>query len=80
VARDHAIDELNESCPAGRCPASRRDELMSTRDRAVVLGPVSVAFFALSAAATGFGAYWLVTGARSRVALAPSGISFSEAF
>jgi hypothetical protein len=60
LLRSAAIADLNESCPAGRCPASRESELRATRDRAVVEGPVAVTLLGHGVVALGAGIYlWL---------------------
>lgn len=53
--RSSNISDLNESCPDGRCPASREQELRSTRDRAVLQGPVGAAMLITGAVALGTG-------------------------
>ncbi len=80
VVRANAIGDLHEACPGNRCAASRRDELTSTRDRAVSMAPVSVAFFAVAGVAAGFGGYWLATRSTTRIACAPGAIMLTESF
>ena len=55
--RSSAISDLEASCPDGRCPASREQELRSTRDRALLEGPVGAALLITGAAALGTGIF-----------------------
>lgn len=55
--RSRDISDLNESCPGGRCPASREDELRSTRDRALLEGPLGAALLVTGAVGLGAGIF-----------------------
>lgn len=72
--RSSAISELNDSCPNGDCPASRKQELLDTRDRALVEGPVAGALIGTGIAAVATGVVLFVMGgkAQSAARIAPS--------
>jgi hypothetical protein len=55
VLRGSAISKLHDSCPGGNCPASREQELTSTRDRALAFGPLGGVLLGVGAAALGTG-------------------------
>jgi hypothetical protein len=60
--RSVEISKLHRDCPGGLCPeGSNRGDLESTRDRALVEGPLAIALGAAGALATAAGAYFLVT-------------------
>lgn len=53
--RRSTIGDLEDACPAGACPSSRRDDLQSAHDRAQTEGPLGVALVATGAAAVAAG-------------------------
>jgi hypothetical protein len=58
--RHSAISDLKEACPGGQCPVSRADELRSTRDHALLEGPLAVTFLTVGLIGIGAGVYlWL---------------------
>jgi hypothetical protein len=76
LVRHSQISELNTSCPGGHCPASREEELSSTRKRALVEGPLSATLGILGLAAAGAGVTLLLTlpegSTNNRAFLAPT--------
>lgn len=60
VGREAAISEVNASCPERLCPAAKRSEVESGRDRAELFGPLGGALGIAGLAAIGVGIYWLV--------------------
>jgi tetratricopeptide (TPR) repeat protein len=61
VMRANAIASLEQACPRGFCPTSRRMELDATRSRALALGPLAVGLGVAGVAALGIGSYLFVT-------------------
>jgi hypothetical protein len=62
LLREEDISKLNRECPRGACPAgANRNDLDSTRRRALMEGPVAVALCVGGAVAAGLGAYFLWT-------------------
>jgi hypothetical protein len=62
LVRSGEISALNQACPGGQCRAgSNRDDLESTRSRALVEGPVAVALGVAGALSAGAGAYLVLT-------------------
>jgi hypothetical protein len=59
--RESAISDLETACPGGVCPASRRQELESTRDRASALGPVTAVLGGLAVVGLGTGVTLVLT-------------------
>lgn len=59
VLRENAAVSLEEDCPGGRCPASRRTELEDRRDAAEVHGPLGIGCGIVGIAAVGVGLYLL---------------------
>lgn len=58
--REGNISDLERECGAsGVCPASRRDELESTRDQAQLFGPLGVGLGLVGLAGVGIGGYLL---------------------
>jgi hypothetical protein len=55
LLRSSAISRLHDDCPGGSCPASREQELTSTRDRALAFGPLGGVMLAAGAVALGTG-------------------------
>ncbi|MFO0662479.1 MAG: hypothetical protein U0174_00930 [Polyangiaceae bacterium] len=66
IAREGEISSINESCPAGVCPASLRDTITGQQSRARTFGPLGFTFVAGGIAAAGVGAYLLLTLPKSR--------------
>jgi hypothetical protein len=60
--RSSAIGTLEDACPGGKCPESRRSDLQSTHDRAEIEGPIGVALVATGVAAAGAGVVLMVLG------------------
>jgi hypothetical protein len=60
ILRHDDIAHLKDACPDGRCPASQRSELESTRNRALAEEPVALAFGVAGVVAAGVGAYLVV--------------------
>lgn len=55
VVRETAIDSLKRACPSGVCPSDRQAELTSTRDRAMIAGPLAAVFAGAAALSLGVG-------------------------
>jgi hypothetical protein len=70
VLRHNDIASLDSSCPSGRCIPGSSDpsSLNSTRDRALVEGPIAAALGAGAVVAAGLGIYFLVTSSSGRSA------------
>jgi hypothetical protein len=68
VVRSSAISKLNDRCPDGNCPADQRDDLESTRDRALLAGPVAGALLVTGAAALAGGVVLYIVGGRNGAA------------
>ncbi|CAN5921894.1 hypothetical protein BH11MYX4_BH11MYX4_33330 [soil metagenome] len=60
--RSSAIGKLHDACPDDRCPASQRDDLESTRDRAKLEGPLGVTLVATCVAAAAAGVVLVMLG------------------
>jgi hypothetical protein len=74
AVREGNVSDLEDACPGGQCPASRRSDLESTRDAAQLQGPLGGVLIGAGVVAAGVGAYLLLkprarqqgaTGARS---------------
>jgi hypothetical protein len=59
LARDGAISDIKDSCPAGRCPTRLKSDVDSDRSRAELFGPLGVGLAVVGIAAVGFGVYLL---------------------
>lgn len=59
AVREGDISDLDEACPGGACPSSRRTELESTRDQASTFGPLGITAGILGLGAAGLGVYLL---------------------
>jgi hypothetical protein len=55
LLRSGAISKLHDDCPGGSCPASKQQDLTSTRDRALAFGPLGGVLLAAGALALGTG-------------------------
>lgn len=53
VVRESDASNLNKACPNGVCPTARTKELTSTRDRALMEGPLAAGLFIGAAALVG---------------------------
>jgi hypothetical protein len=72
LAREADIHSLDSACPGGVCPAARRDEVTSTRNRALLEGPIAIGVGAGGLVAAAIGIYLLAVPAGARAsALAP---------
>ncbi len=60
LAREGAIADIEETCPAGVCPTAKRADVESDIDRAELFGPLGVTLGAVGLAAVGVGVYLLV--------------------
>jgi hypothetical protein len=60
VVRELDAQSLQDACPNGICPIDRQDELIATRGRAEVLGPMGVALVVAGGVAAAVGAYFLL--------------------
>ncbi len=60
VLRKGEIDKLTGACPGGQCPASRQDELTSSRSRALAEGPLALVFAGVAALTGAAGVYFVV--------------------
>lgn len=60
VAREGAIDDINQSCPLRLCPAASRSDVEGARDRAELFGPLGVGLGLVGVVAIGVGVYLLV--------------------
>jgi hypothetical protein len=62
VVRHNEISDLNHACPGGVCPFGVDENgLASTRNRALVYGPVGVACGVAGIALGGAGIYWIAS-------------------
>lgn len=61
AVRETSIATLGGACPGGVCPAAREAELLATRDRALVAGPLAAVFAAAAAASLGAGLVLWIT-------------------
>jgi hypothetical protein len=59
IAREGAISNIEDNCPNGNCDLSKKDEIISDRDRAKLFEPLGIGFAAVGVVAAGFGAYML---------------------
>jgi hypothetical protein len=60
LVREGKISDLEKACPNGNCPASKKNDLESTRDSAELFGPLGVTLGVIGLAAAGTGIYLLV--------------------
>lgn len=65
LVREGDIDKLNDACPRGNCPISRRNELESAHDRATLFGPLAIGVGAAGAVVAGIGAYLVLRPSRA---------------
>ncbi|HEY2509659.1 MAG TPA: hypothetical protein VGI39_02265 [Polyangiaceae bacterium] len=61
ILRHEDIQSLNASCSNGVCPLAQRDSIESTRNRAIVEGPIGAGLGIAGALAAGVGVYLLLT-------------------
>jgi hypothetical protein len=61
VVRHNEISDLNSACAGGVCPLADENDLKSTRNRALVYGPVGVACGVAGIALVGAGIYWIAS-------------------
>jgi hypothetical protein len=73
ILRELWAHEVAGACPDGRCPADRREEILTLRDRADILLPLGVGLAALGAATSGVAAWLLLREERPRVGILPRG-------
>ena len=73
VLRHSDIASIESTCPNGVCPTSRESDVTSTRDRALVEGPIAIGMGAAAVVTAGIRAYLLVASkpAASGAAVAP---------
>jgi hypothetical protein len=81
VLRASDVGKLNDACPGGACPVSRQDELTSTRDRALMEGPLAAVFggTALVAATVGF-IVWPWSKSKTQVAVGGTSVWMMGSF
>lgn len=65
VLRGSAIAKLHDNCPDGNCPASREQDLTSTRNRALTFGPLGGVLLGAGALALGTGIVLFTIAGRS---------------
>jgi hypothetical protein len=72
LVRHSDIQSLEAACPGDVCPVARASELESTRNRALVEGPIGVAAGAVGLVGAGVGIYLVATAGNGKsVALTP---------
>lgn len=72
LVRHSDIQSIENTCPGGLCPVDQESQLESTRNQAVIEGPVGVGVGAAGLLAAGVGIYLLATHrSPARTAIAP---------
>jgi hypothetical protein len=72
LVRHSDIQSLEAACPGDVCPVARASELESTRNRALVEGPIGVAVGAVGLVGAGVGIYLIATAGHGKsVAVTP---------
>ena len=75
LVRHSDIQSIEAACPGGTCPVSKEAQLTSTRDRALVEGPLAIGVGSAGLVAAGLGIYLLAVKPASNTAPAQAAVT-----